>query len=136
MKSLIQAIANRIRPEFFSPLMVVFASIMFFSAFAGISFLFQIFGNELNIDYEFLGFLFSSIGVGELSRTFWKLKIPLPFRNNIYWSSAFAGSFCVGTLSILAMFKQSYSFWSIPLGFILGAAFYLLLIKAAQFDAR
>jgi hypothetical protein len=116
--------------------MVVFASIMFFSAFAAVSLLFQIFGNALYIDYEFLGYIFSSVGVGELSRTFWKLKIPLPLRNSIYWSSAFAGSVCVGTLSILAMFKQSYPFWSIPLGFALGAALYLLLIKAAQFDAR
>lgn len=115
--------------------MVVFASITFFLAFAGISFLFQIFGNAINIDYEFLAYLSGSIGLGELSRAFWKLKLPLPF-NNIYWSSAFAGSVCVGTLSILAMFKQSYSPWTIPLGFALGAAFYLLLIKAAQFDAR
>jgi|GEM_PF-3728182 len=109
---------------------------MLFSTFAGISLLFEMFGNGLNIDYEFLGYIFSSVGIGELSRTFWKLKIPLPLRDSIYLSSAFAGSVCVGTLSILAMFKQSYPFWSIPLCFALGAALYLLLIKAAQYDAR
>ena len=134
MSKLIDFLVNRIRPEFTTSLMVVLYSSILTIVFAGLSIAFDVFEGSFVVNYQFIGIFTGCIGFGELIRAFWKLNVSVNLRDNIYASNALAGSGCIGSFSIIVHLIHLYPLWTIPFGFIIGAVFYIVLIKAAQFD--
>lgn len=119
------------RPELHNALTVLVFSSALGSAYLGLCFLLPFVGLELDINFEFSGYLIGCIGSGELARGLAKLHFP---KISDYLFTSIAGAVTIGLFWICMALKWQHDFWTIPLALVIGALFYLLLVLAQRFD--
>ena len=133
---LIRYLYGRTRPEFHSALTVL----VFTGAYAlGYCFLwaiFPLFDKKLVTNFELAGYFVGCIGAGELARGIAKLTLSGQHRSGSLLTNSIAGSVCIGVFWTFMVFKWQYELWGIPVAFLVGAIFYLLLNIAQKIDNK
>ena len=132
--TLIRYLYSNTRQELHSTLTVLVFSSAYGFGFLLLWFLFPLVGWEFNINFELSGYFIGCIGIGELARGFAKLKLPNTHNAGSHLTNAIAGAATIGTFWSCIVLKWQHEFWTIPVAFIAGALFYILLEFARRFD--
>ena len=132
--ALIKYLYSQTRHEFHSSMTVLVFASGYGVMYACFWLLFPLIGWEFNIDFELSGYFIGCIGSGELARGFSKLKLPVKHNSGSHLTNAIAGATTVGIFWFCIALKWQHELWTIPIAFIVGGAFYILLEFARRFD--
>jgi hypothetical protein len=132
--ALIKYLYSQTRHEFHSALTVLVFASGYGVMYACFWFLFPLIGWEFNLDFELSGYFIGCIGSGELARGFSKLKLPIKHNAGSHLTNAIAGAITIGTFWFCMILKWQHEFWTLPIAFIAGGSFYILLEFARRFD--
>ena len=130
----IKYLYSQTRYEFHSALTVLVFTSAYGIGYLFLWFLFPLIGWEYNINFELSGYFIGCIGTGELARGFSKLTLPEKHNTGSHLTNAIAGSMTVGIFWFCMVLKWQHELWTIPIAFIVGGFFYILLEFARKFD--
>jgi hypothetical protein len=132
--ALIRYFYSNTRQELHSALTVLVFASAYGIGFLLLWFLFPLVGWEFNINFELSGYFIGCIGAGELARGFAKLKLPSKHSLGSHLTNAIAGAITIGSFWSCMVLKWQHELWTIPIAFIVGSLFYILLEFARRFD--